>query len=207
MYSNVQGDFVATPVVGTKRITFSDFANNVISGDLSALNFIKSEVYEVLASGTVVKLPTTSLNYSSEQGLTLLEMVGNFKADDQVAVYIQGRDKGFDEENDAYKITGAVVVDEEGGAGGAGTSATSSAAANDSSTLLLDVNAARLGATIFNESTVPLYLKLGEGASLIDYTVKIGPDQYYEVPFKYTGIIEGIWPSVTGNARITELTP
>lgn len=110
MYSNVHGDFVATPVVGTKRITFSDFANNVISGDLSVLNFIKAEIYEVLAIGTAVKLPTTTINYSSEQGLTLLDMVGNFKEGDQVAVYIEGRDKGFDEENDAYKI-----VSSEGG--------------------------------------------------------------------------------------------
>jgi hypothetical protein len=31
-------------------------------------------------------------------------------------------------------------------------------------------------------------------------------DAYYEVPFGYTGRIDGIWASANGNARVTEMT-
>lgn len=106
-YSNVSGDFDAVPIAGTKRIALSNFANNVISGDLSALNFIDARIYSHLSSGTVIRLPTGSLSYSDEQGLTLHEMVANFSEGESVAVFMRGRDKGFDEAADAYKTTGS----------------------------------------------------------------------------------------------------
>ena len=49
-------------------------------------------------------------------------------------------------------------------------------------------------------------MKLGATASATSFTAKLSPDGYYEVPFNYTGIIDGLWASATGNARITELT-
>ena len=106
MYSNVSGDFSAAPVAGTKRITLTDFANGVISGDLSVLNFIRSTIYSHIAGGPINKLPTTSLSYSAEDGLTLHDLSANFSENETVAIYIHGRDKGFDEDADAYKITG-----------------------------------------------------------------------------------------------------
>lgn len=64
----------------------------------------------------------------------------------------------------------------------------------------------RKGATVFNDSAAVLYLALGSAASLTDFTVKIQPDGYYEVPMGYSGIITGIWASdAGGSARITEL--
>lgn len=76
-----------------------------------------------------------------------------------------------------------------------------------SSTTLLASNANRLGATIFNDSTVDLYVKFGATASLTSFTVKLIPSAYFEVPFNYTGIIDGIWASdASGAARITEVT-
>lgn len=80
------------------------------------------------------------------------------------------------------------------------------------STTILASNVNRLGATIFNEqptdgSGETLYLKLdASAASTTSYTVQVPPNDYYEVPFSYTGEIRGIWGSATGNARITELT-
>ncbi len=71
---------------------------------------------------------------------------------------------------------------------------------------ILASNVNRLGATIFNDSTKTLYLKLGATASTTSYTLKLGPDGYFEVPFGYTGIIDGIWSAANGNARVTELT-
>jgi hypothetical protein len=83
---------------------------------------------------------------------------------------------------------------------------TSTVAGSASSVTILAANGGRKGATVVNDSTVLLYLKLGTTASATDYTVKMAADQYYEVPFNYTGRIDGIWASATGNARITELT-
>lgn len=77
----------------------------------------------------------------------------------------------------------------------------------NASTTLLASNDARLGATIFNDSTAILYLKLGATASTSSFTVKMAQDDYYEVPSGYTGIIDGIWSAdASGAARITEIT-
>jgi len=87
----------------------------------------------------------------------------------------------------------------------AATPTQSSVAGATSSTSLLASNSSRLGATIYNDSAAALYLKLGATASTSSFSVKIAAGGYYEVPFNYTGAIDGIWDSATGNARITEL--
>ena len=88
------------------------------------------------------------------------------------------------------------------------TSAVTSVNDTAVSTTLLAANANRLGAFIFNDSTVALYVKFGTTASSTDFTVKLDPQAYYEVPFPvYSGRIDGIWASdAAGAARITELT-
>lgn len=70
---------------------------------------------------------------------------------------------------------------------------------------VLAANNARKGATVFNDSSAVLYLKLGATASTTSYTLQIAANGYYEVPFGYVGIIDGIWASATGNARVTEI--
>lgn len=87
------------------------------------------------------------------------------------------------------------------------TSITSSVAAATSSVTLLASNSNRLGATIFNDSSQFLYVKLGTTASVTDYTIKLFPAGYYEVPFGFTGEIDGIWAGTGGFARVDELTP
>lgn len=88
------------------------------------------------------------------------------------------------------------------------TSTLTSVAAAASSTSLLALNTSRKQATFFNDSTAILYLKLGTTASTTSYTVQIPSNGYYELPgiSVYTGAIQGIWSSATGNVRITELT-
>lgn len=81
---------------------------------------------------------------------------------------------------------------------------------NDSATnvTLLSSNTDRLGATIYNDSTETLYVKLGVTASTTSFTAKVFPDGYFEVPKRYLGQIDGIWAAdAAGAARITELTP
>jgi hypothetical protein len=86
------------------------------------------------------------------------------------------------------------------------TNTTSSVAASLTNVTLLASNSARLGATIYNDSQALLYLKLSPPATLTDFTVRLFPLSYYEVPFGFTGEIDGFWTRATGFARIGELT-
>lgn len=72
-------------------------------------------------------------------------------------------------------------------------------------TTILAANAARQGASVYNDSTAILYLLLANAvASNTLYSLQVQPGGYFEAPAKYTGIIKGIWASATGSARVTE---
>jgi len=73
-------------------------------------------------------------------------------------------------------------------------------------TTLLAANASRMGAAVFNASTAILYLKLGTGASLTSYTVRLTSNAYYEIPFGYSGQINGYWAAANGAALVTQVT-
>lgn len=80
---------------------------------------------------------------------------------------------------------------------------------NSSSGTILASNANRLGATIANDSSAVLYLRLSSSAATsTNYTVRMVQYSYYEVPSGYTGAITGIWASDPndGGARVTEIT-
>lgn len=80
-------------------------------------------------------------------------------------------------------------------------------AASDSSVTLQAANPARKGLTIFNDSTAILYVKCAAAAaSATSFTVKLVGGAYWELPFRYTGEIRGIWASATGAARLTEFS-
>jgi hypothetical protein len=104
-------------------------------------------------------------------------------------------------------VTGTVATKETRSA----TNTTATVAGSATVVTLIASNANRLGATIYNDSSAILYMKLGATASISDFTAVLAPltssvGGYYEVPFGYTGIITGIWASATGNARVGELT-
>lgn len=86
------------------------------------------------------------------------------------------------------------------------TATLTNVASSATNVTVLALNTNRLGATIFNDSAQVLSIKLGATASATSFTMKIAAQGYYEVPFGYTGIIDGIWVSADGNARVTELT-
>jgi hypothetical protein len=90
--------------------------------------------------------------------------------------------------------------------GGAASSAVTSVLASVTSTTVLAANAAREGAAVYNDSSSALYLKLGATASSTSFTVKMGANSYFEVLGGYTGVIDGIWDTATGSARVTEIT-
>src|ERR1044072_5399198 len=66
------------------------------------------------------------------------------------------------------------------GATAASTATVTSVSDTASSTTLLSLNTSRLGATIYNDSTVDLYVKLGTTASTSSFTIKLSPNDYYE---------------------------
>jgi len=88
----------------------------------------------------------------------------------------------------------------------AATGTATSVAGSASNVTLLAANTARIGGTIFNDSSADLFVKLGATASATSFTIKMATDGYFVVPANYTGIIDGIWGSATGDARITEIT-
>lgn len=86
------------------------------------------------------------------------------------------------------------------------TATSSNVSSSASNVTLLVSNAGRLGATVYNDSTAILYLKLGATASSSSHTLQMAAGGYFEVPFWYTGIIDGIWASANGSARLVEVT-
>lgn len=89
----------------------------------------------------------------------------------------------------------------------AATSSVTSVASSATNTTLLAANANRQFASIYNESSKTVFIKLGTTASNTSYTILLMPNSYWEVPVDYTGQIDAIWSAANGNARITELTP
>lgn len=82
----------------------------------------------------------------------------------------------------------------------------SNVSASITSVTILAANSARVGACIYNDSANALYAKFGATASVTSFTNLIGSNSYYEVPFGYTGIIDGIWLVAAGTARVTEVS-
>lgn len=73
---------------------------------------------------------------------------------------------------------------------------------------LLAANAGRLGALVYNDSNQRLYVKLGAGASTANFTVRLDPQAYYELPFPvYTGQITAVRAAGPATSvQVTELT-
>ena len=89
---------------------------------------------------------------------------------------------------------------------GTGTATVSSVNSSATSVTLKAANTARIGLSVYNDSTQILYLKCGATASASDFTVEMGPEDYWEAPYGYTGIVDGIWASANGAAKVTEYT-
>jgi len=70
---------------------------------------------------------------------------------------------------------------------------------------LIAANTARIGAVIFNDSTSVCFVKFGIAAGPTNFTYRLTTNAVLEIPWSYTGRIDGIWTTANGNARITEL--
>ncbi len=92
-----------------------------------------------------------------------------------------------------------------GGMAVAGTADLTNVGSSTSSVTLAAANSGRNGLTIVNDSTAVLYMKYGTTASSSSYTYKLEAGDTFEMGTVYTGIVTGIWASVNGNARVTEI--
>jgi hypothetical protein len=86
-------------------------------------------------------------------------------------------------------------------------SATTSVDSSASNGTLLAALATRLHATIYNSDANALCIKYGATATTSDYSFRILGGETWSMPYRYAGIIDGIWESNgSGAAKITSLT-
>ncbi len=90
----------------------------------------------------------------------------------------------------------------------ADTGTTANVSSSATNVTLLAANSDRGGLVIHNDSTAILFVKFGATAVATDYTYEMGPGDHLEIleGLIYTGIVDGIWASANGAARVTELT-
>ncbi len=89
------------------------------------------------------------------------------------------------------------------------TSVVTAVAQSTSSVMLAAANADRRGLCIYNNSNRVVFVCLNTGpATLTNWSVRLGRNDYYELPFPvYTGDVTAIWGSGSGGfARVTEFT-
>lgn len=114
--------------------------------------------------------------------------------------------KAFDSEATRRQVVvgpGGVAV----GAATASTATLTNVASSATTVQALAANTARVGCTVYNDSSAILYLKFGTTASTSSYTVQIPAGGFYEFGAPvYTGRLDAIWSAANGNARITELS-
>ncbi len=87
---------------------------------------------------------------------------------------------------------------------GSQSATTANVASSASSVTLFAAAGLAKGRTIFNDSTAVLYVKFGATASTTSYTVQLPAGAFYEFPQPcYSGVVDGIWASANGAARVT----
>lgn len=72
---------------------------------------------------------------------------------------------------------------------------------------ILASNPSRLGASIWNNGSAAVFVRLSAGATTALFTVRLSNNSFYELAFPaYTGIITGITSAGTATVLATELT-
>jgi hypothetical protein len=113
---------------------------------------------------------------------------------------------------DPNTISGVATVGSNGALTVASVAPTASAvnpvaSTTTNGTTLQAANASRAGLYIYNDSTAILYVKLGTGATPTDWSLKVKPDGFYELPPPYyRGAVSGVWAAANGFARVTEVS-
>lgn len=192
-----------------QRVTIA----NDSTGVLTVKQATGSNLHMVVDSGTITTVSTVTAMGTGTTGPMKAEDVAHATGDQGFPAWGVRNDNGattYGADQDYYPLavdaSGRTLITQK-----SPTGTLTSVASSATSVTVLAANSARLGATIVNESTQTLYVKFGATASATSYTVILvgasaAPYAYYEVPFGYSGRIDGIWASTNGNARVTEIT-
>lgn len=103
-------------------------------------------------------------------------------------------------------VTGRLLAESAAAVISSNTSTLPTATVTTTSSVILAVNASRLGVTIYNEGPSTAYVALSGTASLTAYTIQIALGGYYELPFSFRNNLSAITASSTAVLRVTELT-
>lgn len=173
----------------------------------TTLDRIRSAVNATNSTGTGIQATGILAQFDDVSPTAITEnQFGNLRMSANRNLYGTIRDAAGNERGANVDAAGNVGVSQK-----SGTATLSNVAASATSVTVLAANTARIGGQITNDSSAVVYLKFGTTASTTSYTVVLAgaasaPFSYYEIPAGYTGRIDGIWASATGNARVTEET-
>lgn len=97
LYSNIYGDFIATPTVDTDEIVISGIESTDLSEILDVSNFMFGAVKVITAAGIVTDIPLNQITWTENiNGGTLAIEGVEFETGDKVAVIINGPLKAYD---------------------------------------------------------------------------------------------------------------
>lgn len=112
---------------------------------------------------------------------------------------------GFDGTNFRRLVTdtlGTQVIRQK-----ASTSTHANVSTSTTSATLIAANALRLGGSVYNDSSVVLYVATnGSAASATNFKIAMAAGSYYEIPAGITTLVTGVLASGTGTARVDEDT-
>lgn len=64
--------------------------------------------------------------------------------------------------------------------------------------VLAAANASRKGLSLWNLSTGNVFVEFGTAPTATSYVVKLNPGGYYEIPYNFTGQVQGLWDATGG---------
>ena len=198
----------ATLTGGTQRTKLTDGSNNVALTNTTPAGSEYGLIVRNIPSGTQTVTGTVIVTQATAANLNTTANIGT-TGGIALDATITARLNTLGQKTSANSAPVVLASDQSAipvTSATSSTSAVTSVAASVTTVNLLAINTSRKGATFYNDSASFLYLKLGATASTTSFTVKIAPSGYYEVPSSYTGVIDGIWVSAVGSARITQLT-
>lgn len=185
---------------GVPNLDTATSADLVVPGSISVTQGTSPWVVDATVNDTPVSPATATATKGSLVGIQYNSTQATFTNGQQGALQATARGAAMVAVGaDGFAVTSRPTANTTG--------TQSIVASSGSDVTILASNAARLGATVFNDSTQILYLLLSNATSSATvYTLQMAANGYYEVPFGYSGVIKGIWASANGNARVTEIT-
>lgn len=64
---------------------------------------------------------------------------------------------------------------------------------------IVAANASRKGLSLWNASTGNILIEYGAAPTASAYAFKLNPNSYFELPYDYKGVIQGLWDATGGN--------